>query len=226
MKVSFVIPIYNHFSLVNQLLVDINANTKPDEIIIVDDFSNDTETLDGIAWWAHNYDNIKVLRPIENLGFLKAANYGVSQATGDAVCLISSDVRVEDDLAKLVRELLSADSRLLIGGILYSHDTGWNTFDSKTFPYLEGWLICCLKSAWQDIGGFDEQYAPNDFEDVDISTTAYQKGYTLVQLANPKIRHLGAQTIGYGDERQALTVRNREKFRTKWLQQPQTISPK
>lgn len=217
MKVSYVIPIYDHWKLINDLLCQIYDHSLPDEIIIVDDYSTDKETLEGIAWWAQNYDLIKILRPAANLGFLKAANYGVSQATGDIVCLISSDVRVEDDLAKAVREIITLDPKVLIGGILYSHDTGWNCFDGRIFPYVEGWLLCCLKSAWQDIGGFDEQYCPNDFEDVDLSTTAYQKGYTLVQLANPKIRHLGGQSIGYTDERMALTVRNKEKFRAKWI---------
>ena len=218
MKISFVIPIYDHWNLINDLLVDIMNHTKPDEIIVVDDYSTDQATLDGLAWWENFYD-VKVIRPINNLGFLRAANYGVSKATGDAICLISSDVRIEDDLAKTVKELLELDPKILIGGILYEHDTGWNTFSGKTFKYLEGWLLCCMKSAWDEFGGFDERYVPNDFEDVDLSTTAISKGYSLVSLSNSKIRHLGGQTIGYTGIRAELTRRNREKFGAKWMPQ-------
>src|SRR5574342_490809 len=98
MKVSFVIPIWNNFHLINQLLVDIKDNCTPDEIIVVDDCSTDQATRDGLVWWSFNY-NVKVLRPVENLGFLKASNYGLKQATGDVLCLISSDVRMYKDLA-------------------------------------------------------------------------------------------------------------------------------
>jgi GT2 family glycosyltransferase len=224
MKVSFVIPIFDHWHLINDLMVDVHKHTHPDEIIIVDDYSSDKETLDGIAWWAANYDNITVLRPAENLGFLKASNYGVSKATGDIICLISSDVRIEDDLANIVKESLKLNPKLLIGGVVYRETTGWNDFDSRIFPYAEGWLLCCLKSTWEELGGFDERYAPHDFEDVDLSTNAVSKGYTLASLNTYNIRHLGAQTIGYNGIRNELTMRNREKFRTKWLTNQSTTA--
>lgn len=225
MKISFVIPIYNHWTLINDLLSDIHKHCRPDEIIVVDDFSTDQETLDGIQWWASNYENIKILRPAENLGFLRASNYGVSKATGDAVCLISSDVRLEEDLAKAVRELLELDPKILIGGVVYRETTGWNQFGNHIFPYAEGWLLCCLKSAWNEFGGFDERYVPNDAEDLDLSTTAVSKGYTLVSLNSPKIRHIGGQTIGYTGIRMELTKRNIEKFRKKWLTEQVESNP-
>ena len=217
MKVSFIIPVYNQFSHVNQLLIDIRDNCTPNEIVIVDDCSPDSATSEGVAWWARNYDDIHLHRPVNNLGFLKASNYGVSKATGDAICLISTDVRIEEDLAKIVRDLLTNDPKMLIGGTVYTHDTGWNRFNGKTFPYAEGWLLCCTKKAWCEFGGFDERYVPNDFEDVDISTTANSKGYVLHNIGSPKIRHIGGQSIGYSPEREELTKRNRKKFESKWL---------
>lgn len=217
MKVSFVIPIYNHFELVNQLLVDIMEHTRPDEIIVVDDYSKDIATLDGLQWWALNL-GVKVIRPIENLGFLRAANYGMSKANGDILCLISSDVRIEDDLTQLVKDIISYNPTRLIGGVVYEGSTGWNCFDNgKIFPYAEGWLLACTRVAWREFGGFDERYAPCDFEDVDLSTTAISKGYTLYGIFSPKIRHLGAKTMGYTEDRMKVTEQNREKFREKWM---------
>jgi GT2 family glycosyltransferase len=224
MRVSFVIPIFNHWQLINDLLSDIHKHTRPDEIIIVDDYSSDKETLDGIQWWASNYEGIKILRPAENLGFLKASNYGVSKATGDIICLISSDVRIEDDLAKSVKELVELDPKVLIGGVLYEHDTGWNTFGGVVYKYLEGWLLCCLKSTWEDLGGFDERYAPNDAEDIDLSTTALLKGYSLIPLRNPRVRHIGGQSIGFTEARMELTRRNIKKFEAKWITNQSTTA--
>lgn len=216
MKVSIVIPIYNHFSLINDLLVSLHKYTHADEIIVVDDFSTDLKTLEGMNWWEQNY-GVKVLRPVQNLGFLKASNYGMSKATGDILCLISSDVIVEDDLCKILQYTVEKEPNALIGGVVYEGSTGWNIFGQTVYPYAEGWLLACTKQAWNELGGFDERYAPHDAEDIDLSTTALSKGYKLLSLNNPKIRHIGGQSIGYTEEREELTKRNIEKFRLKWI---------
>ena len=223
--VSFVIPSYNNFPLVNQLLVDINEHTLPDEIIVVDDCSTDKAEIDGLQWWARNME-IKVRQTPENLNFLKASNWGMRQATGDVICLISTDVRIHKDLAGVAKAMTAIEGKILLGGRYLNFDTGWNTFDGRTFPYVEGWLLIAKKEHWEELGYFDERYAPNDFEDVDLSTTAISKGFSLAQItpdAGTVVEHIGAQTIGYGEERAELTKRNREKFREKWLQP--TFSP-
>ncbi len=69
----------------------------------------------------------------------------------------------------------------------------------------------------KDIGYFDEDFAPMDYEDMDISTTALKKGYRLEPLNNPSIVHAGAGTYGYTEERRKQTERNREVFRNKWI---------
>lgn len=219
MKVSFVIPIYNHFELVNQLLVDIMANTRPDEVIVVDDYSKDEATLNGLRWWSHNM-SVKVIRPIENLGFLKASNYGLKKATGDVVCLISSDVRVYKDLASFAKGMTFVPGKTLMGGRVLEFDTGWNTFNGKTYPYVEGWLLVAKREHWEELGYFDERYAPHDYEDVDLSTTAISKGFQIGQITPDNgqvVEHIGAKTIGYNEGRLAVTERNREKFREKWI---------
>lgn len=221
-QVSFVIPNYNHFDLINQLLVDIKDHNTPDEILIVDDCSTDQTTIDGLAWWEYYYKSVKVIRPPENLGFLKASNFAMKQATGDIVCLISTDVRVEFDLAKQVRDLICLNNKLLIGGKLYTESTGWNNFilpdgKEKIYPYLEGWLLCATKKTWEDLGYFDERFVPNDFEDVQLSTTAIEKGYAIIPLNNPMIRHTGGQSIGYTEERKKITEAHRELFRSIWI---------
>lgn len=215
-RVSFVIPSYNGFHLVNQLLVDIRDNCTPDEIIVVDDFSTDQKAVDGLAWWAENY-NVTVLRTPENLGFLRTSNLGMKQATGDIVCLISTDVRVEDDLARIVKDLLTVNPKQLIGGRLLDYDTGWNTFDGVIHFYLEGWFLATGKQEWQELGYFDERYSPNDMEDVDVSTTAAKMGWTLSELPIPTmVSHIGAQSIPYGKERENGTITNKERYRIKW----------
>ena len=105
----------------------------------------------------------------------------------------------------------------LVGGVLYQHDTGWNRFGDKLFPYLEGWLLATTVGGWLDLEYFDEQYAPQIFEDVDISTTAIEKGYKLIPLNSPNLLHIAGQSITYTEERHEQTRINQRKFETKWI---------
>lgn len=216
MKVSVVIPQYNHWELTHSLLFDLyNWCHGIDEVLLVD---NGSTEKDGRDWWLGNKMlPLRVERLEENIGFLKAANYGMSKAKGDILILISNDVQVREDIVTKISTFIRETKLTMMGGRFLEFDTGWNTFDGHMFPYLEGWLLACWKLHWQDVGGFDERFAPNDYEDIDFSTTALHKGYTLVGLEGTKIQHLSAKTLGYSPERQTLTERNREKFKAKWI---------
>ena len=98
---------------------------------------------------------------------------------------------------------------------------GWNEFSvngSKiVIPYLGGWLLACTKDAWVDLGGFDPLYGRFDYEDLDISTTALYKGYELVALNLPYLKHMSGATIAtLKVDRMAITTKNKEKYIAKW----------
>jgi glycosyltransferase involved in cell wall biosynthesis len=110
MKVSFVIPSYNHPELINQLLCDIRDNCTPDEVIVVDDFSTNGAAIDMLEWWAKNYD-VRVLRTPEDLGFLRTSNFGLKQVSGDIVCLISTD---ESEYCLIARAMQQIEGKILL----------------------------------------------------------------------------------------------------------------
>lgn len=217
---SFVIPCYNHYQLLHTLLFDIyqkcNRNAVT-EIIVVDDCSTEDTFAEGIEWWKTNgMLPIRHLRMKQNSGFLKSSNTGLRKATGEVVCLISNDVRIHKDI---VSQILSYDpiELLLIGGRLLDWDTGWNKFGNQIFPYIEGWLLAAHTSAWLTMNYLDERFMPNDYEDVDLSTTAISNGFSLVPLPENYTTHLGGQSLGYNPEREKITLTNREKFKDKWI---------
>jgi GT2 family glycosyltransferase len=214
-KTSIVIPVYNHWDLVENLIADLEKFEidNIDEVVICDNGSEEQRVLkSGLP--------IKYLRSEKNLGFTLASNFGlkkVRQGDDRMVFLISTDVRIYSKFIDRASDILFGAQPALLGNRHITFDSGWNTFDGITFDYLEGWFLGATSEGWRYLGYFDEAYSPFDYEDIDLSTTAKQKGYKLVSLNNPNIIHLGAQTIGFNPEREAITIRNKEYFRKKWV---------
>jgi len=223
--VSIVIPIYKNWKLCQNLLVNLMNHEKEniDEVIVVDDCSNDPEVDGGLEFWKESKTlPVDVLIPEHNGGFTISSNIGLRHcekpiATKNITFLISSDVSISGKFIQQTADILFGARRCLVGGKLLFGDTGWNTFDGVTFDYLEGWFLAATSDGWRDLGYFDQNYAPFDYEDIDLSTTAKKKGYKLVPLNNPHLKHLGGGTIGYNPARQTITERNKEYFRKKWL---------
>jgi GT2 family glycosyltransferase len=217
MSVSIIIPVYNQYILLHQLLYDIYQKCSTvDEIVIVNDFSTDEEVRTGLDWWRKLLP-IKVLENKENLGFLKSSNAGLRKATGDIKILISTDVRIYGDIVEKICAYLDAFPKSLIGGVVYKQSTGWNKFGNRVFPYAEGWLLAMLSSGWEDADYFDERYAPFDFEDVCLSTKVLSLGYSLYELPIGIAHHMGGKSIGYGEEREKLTRQHQKIFERQWV---------
>ncbi len=215
MKFSFVIPTYNRYDLVHQCLYDIYRRCSDvSEVVVMDDASPE-DMSDGLNWWMTNgMLPVRHVRMKENSGFLRTSNTGLKLATGDMICLLSNDVRIHKDITKYC---VGREKNQVYGGRLLDWDTGWNKFGKTIYPYLEGWLLLADRDVWKDIGYFDERYAPYDAEDMDFSTTALSKGYGLSAFPEDYTSHMGAQSIKYGEEREAQTKINQKKFEDKWV---------
>jgi len=230
MNTYILIPHYNRWDLTHARLFELYRHCREQitEVIVIDDCSVDNMTEGGLRWWKENFSSkgflvSSVVTP-ENLNFLGACNFGLQKVLGkaqdgDLITLLSNDVRIMTDFVSQMTDIIGQrGNKLLLGGILYSHDTGWNRFGDRIFPYLEGWLLGATAETWKVLGcGFDDRYSLSDFEDVDLSTTAVDMGYELVPLNNPGLHHMGGQSIQYGDERMTRTKKNRIKFSEKWI---------
>ena len=231
MKAHIVIPMYNHWNLLHSLLWDLYTKEKGniDSVLVINNGSTDEDVGNGLRWWTRetkfNKYPIHVMNIDENCGFLLAANAGLKQIAhrpepyvdaNDIIILISNDVQIKAPFIHQIRDILEKSAQTLVGGILYSSSTGWNMVGGKVYPYLEGWLLATTASNWEMLNYFDERFTPCDYEDIDLSTEALKVGMELVPLNNPGLIHLGAQTLGYNPEREANTIKNKERFETKW----------
>jgi GT2 family glycosyltransferase len=205
--ISIIIPHFNKPELTNQLVDSLQKYCSGEtEIIVFDDGSTELYLNPSVV----------VCRVDENMGFLYASRAGLVIAKGDIKILINNDVVVTGDFIPLVEKQIKRSPLSLVGNTLINFDSGWNTFNGKVFPYLEGYFLAASKQIWNDIS-FDTRFAPNDYEDVDLSSQAYSLGYPVIALNSPFIRHIGAQTLGYNPQREALTIRNKKKFEDKWV---------
>lgn len=229
MRVSIIIPYYNKFYLVAQRLQELLMYAPPGhEVILVDDASTEDHNH---KYWTEQVNHplfLKRMKNEKNLGFGESMNMGAKMATGDVLVFLSNDVVIGQDF--IVPLLSMIDDTMLVGARLIDWKAGWNEFNFKgkpmIIPYLEGWFLACTLKVWCDLEGFDPIYAPYCMEDVDLSTKAVRKGYSLKLLydnleaptlgANIPLRHIGAQTAGYDDSRNNITKENKKKFQKKW----------
>lgn len=215
--VSIVLTVFNKGDLVNSFFLQKAAQVLSHEFIIVDNGSRKA-TTGVLSYLANQFDNIRVIFNEENLGFGVANNIGARHAHGDVLVFTQPDVQFKGDITRLLVQNV-VDGKLY-GHVLYDHDTGWNVFHKDgqrvTVPYLAGYFLACTPNTWRELGGFDPIYWPADFEDVDLSYTAIQKGIELTTLPFTISHPNFGSTWAQFDDRVEYTIKNRKKFMHKW----------
>jgi GT2 family glycosyltransferase len=93
--ISIVIVVWNAKKYVAECLGSLrqHCGSVYSEVIVVDNASTDG-TPEMIS---QMFPEFRLIRNSENLGFAKANNIGIIQASGDYVCLVNSDVKFLDD---------------------------------------------------------------------------------------------------------------------------------
>jgi len=230
-KVSIIIPFYNKFHLTAARLQELYMYApEGHEVILVNDGSTD-DVASQVAYWqkmANCPFKVRYTVHTENMGFPESMNHGARMAKGDVLVFLSNDVEIGCDFIDPI--LNKINDTMLIGARIIDWKAGWNEFvfggKPMIVPYLEGWFIAATRTVWDDLGGFDPRYSPYCVEDIDLSATAVHKGYKLEllypNLLSPKmgakqpLRHIGAQSVPYGGQRDEITKLNKEKFIRKW----------
>lgn len=207
--VSVIVPVYNQAYYTANFIRQFNdciGDTA--ELIIADDCSTDG-TPDLVKEYGVNH-----LRNVVNCGFSITCNNGAKVAKGDILVFVNNDVLFSESFIPAVEAVVEQSPNCLFGMQLIDWDGGWNRFGSIVIPWFMGWFVGSTKTLFTNVGGFDEIYAPYDYEDLDLSYTYAQLGLPLVKV-NAKITHLGGRSIT-DTGRRAITERNRKKFAEKW----------
>jgi glycosyltransferase involved in cell wall biosynthesis len=138
-RLSIVIPCYNDGDFLDEAVASALAQTLEDvEIIVVDDGSNDPETVRVLA--ALPSQQVRVLRQ-ENAGVSAARNNGIAHANGEYILPLDADDKLRPSFAQHAVEALDQRSNLgLVGSATQFFGTATMVM-RPTRPHPVDWLL-------------------------------------------------------------------------------------
>lgn len=240
--VSIVIPVYNQIDFTYACLKSIIEHTRDVsyEVILADDVSTDaTREIEKYT------KNLVVSRNRVNQGFLKNCNQAAAKARGRYVMFLNNDTQVTGGWLSSLVSLIESDSSIgmvgskLIypdgrlqeaGGIIWSDGSGWNygRLDDPDKPeynyvkevdYISGAAILLSLKLWNELGGFDEHFAPAYCEDSDLAFQVRKAGYKVMYQPKSVVIHFEGISNGtdvQGEGLKRYQVENSRKLREKW----------
>jgi GT2 family glycosyltransferase len=208
MDISIIIPNYNGENLLRKNLdkvyQEISAyKSGKAEIIVVDDGSTD-DSLTFLNDFSKTHQNFKIVINKKNLGFAPTVNKGVKASNAEIVILLNTDAYPEKDFLAPLLKHFTNEKMFAVGCLDRSIENGevvlrgrglgeWRRgflvhkkgeVDKTNTLWVSGGSGAFRKSIWDNLGGFNELYAPFYYEDVDLSYRALKSGYHI--LFEPK----------------------------------------
>jgi GT2 family glycosyltransferase len=160
-----------------------------------------------------------LIRPLalpENRGFAGGMNAGAALAQGEIIILLSDDVVVRGDFIGPISDALAHQPSAVVCKHVNDAPSGWNIFGDLVVPYPDGFLLAFRRGTWDALCGFDENFTPAGFEDVDLGYRARQMGFPFVALPTIPVDHpQPGRTSPYDKERFDRCVRMKALFALK-----------
>ena len=240
-KISIVIPVYNQFHYTYACLksIAINSGEIPYEVLIANDCSTDLTTqLEEIV------GGVKVITNEQNLRFLRNCNHAAKEAKGEYILFLNNDTQVQPNWLQPLIDLIESDetigmvgSKLIYpngrlqeaGGIIWKDASAWNYGNGqnpampeynyvKEVDYISGAAIMIKTALWNQLGGFDETFAPAYCEDSDLAFQVRAAGYKVMFQPKSVVVHFEGVSNGTNTSsgQKAYQVLNQKKFYEKW----------
>ena len=196
-KISIILPCYNSHLYLQETLDSLRAQTfKGFEVVLVDDGSDDPET---VAYLDTLPDDVRMVRQI-NRGLPAARNTAFRHALGQYVLPLDCDDWLEPNYLQCAYDVLKASPEKTV---VYSHLNVFGDVSGvlrKNYNFFEQLFLnqlpyCLLipKSAWQEIGGYDETMRQG-YEDWEFNIRLGIHGYFGVAMEEPLFHYRVSQT--------------------------------
>lgn len=240
-KILIVLVSYNSCYLTQECIKSIHQTLRVGNYKIV---AIDNASTDGSVEWLEEQEDILLIKNEENIGFGPACNQAVKETEGTEyenydVFLLNNDTRLTDNAVDILREVLYSSDDVGAVGSVSNYAGNRQQVDvefDRVVDYLEygkqnnvhgktegceervrlsGFAMLIKRSVWDEVGGFDEDFAPGYFEDDALSMEILKRGFRLLLVKNSFIYHAGSQSFSKVDYNQLLTD-HRELFIKKY----------
>lgn len=240
--VSIVIPTHNQVGLLSQCINGLLERTDYAdlEVVIVDNRSDDPETMAYLREVVSRDSRIKVIRDDGAFNFARINNDAVRQTRGEILCFMNNDIEVvhpewlDEMVSQLVREEVGAvGARLLfpdgtvqhagvitgIGGVAGHAFKG---HPANSYGYfcrailqqnLSAVTAACMlvkRDLFESVGGFDEKQLAVAFNDIDLCLKIHAAGKLIVYTPYAELLHHESVSRGYEDTPEKLARFDRE----------------
>ena len=197
--VSIVIPNWNGEKKLKQNLPQVLKVRGVDEIIVVDDGSDDG----SVNLIKSEFPNINLIKKDKNSGFSSTVNRGVKNCKGDLVFLLNNDAVPSHDCVEKVLKYFKNSKVFSVGfntggswawakfhdGFFWHGQSGEKPNEAHQTLWVSGGSGIFRKSIWEELKGLDELFDPFYEEDVDLGYRATKRGYINLWDPSAKVEH-------------------------------------
>lgn len=240
-RVSIIIPVHGQIEYTIRCLKSLrdHSTTASFEVIVVNDASPDNthEILSRMA-------GITLMDQKENRGFIRSCNTASDKARGEFLVFLNNDTQVLphwlDELIRTFKDQPEAGlvgSQLIYpsgklqeaGAIIWSDGRGQNVGRNadrarpefnylREVDYCSGASLMISRTLFEDVGRFDERYAPAYYEDVDLAFAVRAVGKKVFYQPLSQVIHFEGISSGTDESRGVKSFQevNRQKFSEKW----------
>jgi len=240
-KVSILIPTKNNKSILKRCIDSLKNNTNYEnfEIIIIDNNSDDKETLEY-------YDSLdcKIISYAEPFNFSKMNNLGYTKSHGDYILCLNDDTKALDPdwLTEMVSICQQNDVGIVGAKLLHSNGTiqhagavflksgsGFHVFENilekdtgffnmhnmiRNFSAVTGACLLIKNTIFEKINGYDDDF-DLFYGDADLCLKTLKAGFHVVYTPYARLLHEGSTTIKKNSE-SFFAIENHLHFIKKW----------
>ena len=227
-KTSVIIPTRNGYALLKRCIDSIlKCSSAPEEIIVVDNQSDEAETLDYLRTINGQANVLRVLKYDSIFNYSAINNFAVEAAAGDIVILLNNDVEILTDnwLELLVANALRPDIGAVGARLWYPDNTLQHAglglspqhiatnlhkgmprgqhgyFGRATLQHrVSAVTAACLaiqKARYVAVGGMNERDLPVAYNDVDFCLRLLEQGYANLVVPEVELYHYESATRGH-----------------------------
>ncbi|GEM_PF-520505 len=238
---DILIPIYNAYDEVNQCIESVIRHTDTKHrLFLMDDASTDSRILPLLTRFAQNYPQITVLPAENHLGLVANLNRQLNCSENDIV-ILASDTQVTPNWLEKMERCLKSDPAIGIVSPLSNHATllsvpvmnEHNRLNRQLIDFAQliencsvrrypriptagGSCLLITRQTLNQLGDFDEAFAPGYGVECDYSMRAWRENIEIACCDETYIYHVGGASLESVPNSERKRHQNKQLLDKRW----------